>query len=230
MIQKANERKVAIKLRKEGKTYNEILSVVPVSKSTLSLWLRSVQLSKHQNQRITLLKHKSQLRGAAARKRIRIEETQNIYKTSKNTLGVFTKRDLFILGIGLYWAEGTKEKEYRPSVPVEFANSDPKMIIMYLKWVKEFLNVKDEDIQLILHIHENHLKNIDSFKQFWVKTTGLSLQNFASIVIKKHNPKTKRMNIKDTYRGLLAIRVKRSTMHNRRIQGWIYGIIDSAQP
>ncbi|MCR4285280.1 MAG: hypothetical protein NUW00_00120 [Candidatus Kaiserbacteria bacterium] len=230
MISKTQEREQAIVLRKSGKTYAEILSTIPVSKSTLSLWLRSVNLSTKQKQRITAKKQASQLKGAQARRSTRIAETQRIFASSKETLGTFSSRDLFILGIGLYWAEGTKEKVYRPSVPIEFANSDPKMITLFMKWLRKCIYVPDTDIQLILHIHQNRQNDISNFKKFWMQTTGLSEQNFGSNVIKRHNPKTKRKNTGDTYKGLLAIRVKRSTMLNRRIQGWIYGIIDSAQP
>ena len=33
-------------LRREGMTYSEILKIIPVAKSTISLWLREVGLSK----------------------------------------------------------------------------------------------------------------------------------------------------------------------------------------
>lgn len=230
MISKVKEREKAIALRKNGKTYAEILSIIPVSKSTLSLWLRSVNLSKKQKQRITAKKRASQLKGALARKTTRIVKTQHIFESSKETLGVFTPRDLFILGVGLYWAEGTKEKVYRPSVPIEFANSDPKMITVFMHWLRKCVRIPNADIQLILHIHQNRQADIPKFKKFWMQATGLSEQSFGAVVIKKHNPKTRRRNTEDSYKGLLAIRVKRSTMLNRRIQGWIYGIIDSAQP
>jgi hypothetical protein len=48
MIPKFTEKEKAIKLRKSGATYSEVLREVPVSKSTLSLWLRDVGLSKTQ--------------------------------------------------------------------------------------------------------------------------------------------------------------------------------------
>ena len=53
----------AIKLRRQGKTYSEILTEVPVAKSTLSLWLREVDLSITQKQRITEKKKKSTKKG-----------------------------------------------------------------------------------------------------------------------------------------------------------------------
>mgnify|MGYP000140241659 CR=1 FL=1 len=39
---KSLEKEKAITMRKEGKTYSQILAVVPVAKSTLSLWLQDV--------------------------------------------------------------------------------------------------------------------------------------------------------------------------------------------
>ncbi len=48
MIPKKEERKKAIQLRKKGLSYSKILKQVPVAKSTLSLWLRSVGLTKRQ--------------------------------------------------------------------------------------------------------------------------------------------------------------------------------------
>lgn len=53
MIEKTLEKLKAIKLRREGLSYREILRYVPVAKSTLSLWLRDVGLAKRQTQRLT---------------------------------------------------------------------------------------------------------------------------------------------------------------------------------
>lgn len=49
---KIHEREKAIVLRKEGYSLNEIKALVPVSKSTLSTWLRNIQLSKAAQNRI----------------------------------------------------------------------------------------------------------------------------------------------------------------------------------
>ena len=45
---KLNEKTEAIRLRRLGKSYSEIRKKVNVSKSTLSLWLRSVTLTPAQ--------------------------------------------------------------------------------------------------------------------------------------------------------------------------------------
>ena len=48
---KIEEKNKAIKLRKQGKTYVDILRAVPVAKSTLALWLKEAKLSQAQNQK-----------------------------------------------------------------------------------------------------------------------------------------------------------------------------------
>jgi hypothetical protein len=227
MISKFLEKEKAIVLRKQGKSYSEILEMVAVSKSTLSLWLRNVQLSKKQNQTFSVKKKQAQLRGAAARKADRIERTAVISKEAQKIVGKLSKRERLLIGVALYWAEGSKEKSYRPSARLDFANSDPAMVCFYVDWLRSTLGVADKDVQLMLHIHENRLSELGEFTKFWLKVTGLESTNLVKPVLKKHIPKTKRHNTTDTYHGLVAIRVRRSTILNRRVQGCINAIANS---
>lgn len=57
----------AIALRRKGKTYSEILTTIPVAKSTLSNWLCSVGLAVPQKQVITEKRRLAALRGSATR-------------------------------------------------------------------------------------------------------------------------------------------------------------------
>jgi len=225
MQSKLKEKETAIKLRKQGKSYSEIIALVQVAKSTLSLWLRDVGLSKKQTQQFSEKKRLAQLRGGAARHQDRLDRTAVVMQEAKLLVGKLNNRERLLIGAALYWAEGAKEKSYRPSVRLDFANSDPDMIRFYILWLRDILSVSDNDIQIILHIHENRLHDIEDFKDYWLAVTGLTHANFAKSVIKRHKPKTNRHNITDTYHGLVAIRVRRSTMLNRRISGWIHGII-----
>ena len=53
MIIKNELKSKAIELRKQGFSYSEILKQIPVAKSTLSVWLKNVGLSKKQKQKLT---------------------------------------------------------------------------------------------------------------------------------------------------------------------------------
>ena len=113
MISKIVEKEKAIALRRQGKTYSEILAEVPVCKSTISLWLHSVNLAKHQKQRITQKRTDARLRAIATKRQQRIDRTTAIVDKAKIEIGAVTQRELWLLGTALYWAEGAKQNEWR---------------------------------------------------------------------------------------------------------------------
>ncbi len=228
MFSKLHEKEKAITLRKQGKTYNEILELIPVAKSTLSGWLKDVGLSKPQKQRLTEKKHAAQLRGGAQRHLMRIRETFEIHTPAIKEVGTISRRELLLIGVALYWAEGSKAKTWSPSVGVKFVNSDPYMVAVFVRWLIDIYNVSSEDIVLSLYVHTNHKARLPEIKNFWLLHIGLSEQQLPYVYFKKHNPLTKRRNVQNsTYYGLMAVRVRRSTNLNRRIQGWTRGICEN---
>ena len=222
MQQKASFKKRAIGLRKQGQTYSEILKTVPVAKSTLSLWLGEVGLTKKQKQQITEKRLIAARRGGAARRTQRLQNTRKIQEQAFAEVGSLTKRELWLLGAALYWAEGTKEKIWRPGTGVEFANADTQMILFFIHWLVQICDIDPKTIRLNLYIHENQKSRIEDVKQFWYRETGYVP---SYVYFKKHNPKTKRQNISEQYHGLIAVRVPASSTLNRKISGWILGIV-----
>ena len=87
MIKKIQEKQNAIALRKQGKTYSEILNMIPVAKSTLGLWLKEARLSKSENQKFTEAKRLASLRGGQAKKKQRVDKQNKIF--SQANLEIF---------------------------------------------------------------------------------------------------------------------------------------------
>lgn len=214
----------AIELRRKGYTYNEILSEIPVARSTLSLWLRSTKLAKEQEQRITLKRILSAQRGADQRRRERLNQIARFKKQGLRDIGSITKRELWLIGTALYWAEGSKEKLERSSKTVIFSNSDPRMICLVLKWFSKVLDIESKNIYFNIYIHESYLHRIEKVKQFWSDQTGYPISKFDKIYLKKGNTRTKRYNTGNRYFGIVRIKIRKSTAVNRRIAGWIEGI------
>lgn|SRR3989344_2494217 len=225
---RSNLKQNAIKLRQQGFSYNEILAKIPVAKSTLSLWLRSVGLSKRQKQRLTEKKLTSLKKGWQTWRKTRIENTKLIIENAKSEIKnmKINNQSLLIIGSILYWAEGAKEKPYRPGQGIIFSNSDPKMATIFILWLKKCLNVSDKDIFCEIYIHENYKDKLQRTRAYWSKNTGLSISKFGRIYFKKHLLKTSRRNIGDEYYGLLRVRVSKSSHLNRKITGWIEGICE----
>lgn len=213
----------AINLRKRGLSYSEILRKISVAKSTLSLWLRSVGLSKRQKQRLTEKKLSAMRRGWLKVRRKRLLRTLKIKREAKKDIVKLIKNPLWLSGVLLYWAEGTKEKLWRPAERVAFSNMDVKMIKLFYEWSKKFLKIDKENINFELYIHER--ADIIKAKNFWIRNLKLTPGKI-SIYFKRHNPKTERKNVKDDYNGVLRIRIAKSIDINRKIAGWIEGVID----
>jgi len=220
MINKEIEKQKAIELRREGKTYTEILSVVPVAKSTLAIWLNSVNLSKKQKQRITQERLAGSKRGGEAKKKQRIEKQNKIFLETKSDILNISKQELFIIGVILYWAEGSKEKEYHPGSPFQFSNMDPKIIQIMMTWLFRVCKIKRNMLIFNIFLHESHKDRLEEVKDYWSKITGFSKDSFSTIYWKKNKIKTSRKNTKEKYYGVLKIKVKKSSSLVRKIASW----------
>ncbi|MGB8815662.1 MAG: hypothetical protein WCC74_00260 [Minisyncoccia bacterium] len=223
-VRKIELKEKAISLRKSGKTYSEILKIVPVAKSTLSEWLRSVGIAKSQKQAFTEKKRLASLSGGRAKREQRIKKYNQIVGEAENEIGKMTKRELWLIGTALYWAEGDKEKESNHGIGIKFSNSDPRMIILFIKWLMEICKISIEDIVFEIYVHDLYRLETPRFKDFWSKSTGFSIELFNRVYFKKGNIKTNRKNVGNLYNGLLRVRVNRSSSLNRRITGWVKGI------
>lgn len=225
MIFKSKLKEKAVALRKEGKAYSEILKEVSVAKSTLSLWLRDVGLAKAQKQRLTQKKLDAAKRGGQAKHEQRIRLQQDIFRQAHKDITHISNRELWLIGIALYWAEGSKEKEYQPGSRFQFGNSDPRMIKLFIMWLTEVINIPIDQISLDIYIHKNSKNNENVVKIYWSKVTGLPLGKFKNIYFKKHNIKTNRRNIGKAYYGGLRINVKASSTLLRKVTGWTEAIV-----
>ena len=218
-----NFKQKAIIFRKNGYSYSEILRNIPVAKSTLSLWLREIGLSKYQKQKLTEKRLLAAKRGGEIRKKQRIALTKAIYDKAFSDIDKISKRDLWLMGIMLYWAEGSKEKEGYVGSGVKFTNTDPKMLKLFLKWLFEIEKVSKDELSFEIYIHENSKNNLKTVRQYWSKILCVPENDFR-VYFKKNRIKTNRKNIDTNYFGLVRINVRASSTLNRKISGWIMAI------
>jgi len=91
--------------------------------------------------------------------------------------------ELKIAGIMLYWAEGTLKGS-----TVDFANSNPAMIKIFLKFLRNICGIKEERLRVYLYTHENC--NISKAISFWHSVTKISTDQFTKPYVRKGNPNT----------------------------------------
>jgi len=165
---KAEEKKLAIKLRKEGKVFREILEQVDVSKSTLSLWLREIPLSEKHLRRIKNLKDAAREKASISIKSKWKRKYNKIYDEYEPPFS----EPFFMLGLGIYMGEGSK---YSRCV-VGLANSDKKILLIFKKWIEKYFAEKNFKWRGYVATHSG--KDIIGIKLWWSKKMKIPLQNF----------------------------------------------------
>lgn len=227
MKSKANTRIKALELRSEGLSYSEIKKLISVPKSTLSGWLKDISLNEEARKIINFKIAKARKIGAEARRRQRLEKVLSIRKSAFSQIKKIGKSGLFLMGIMLYWAEGSKIRERNISQQVAFDNSDPRMCRFFLKWLKQSLKISDNEISFSIYINSTFKGRELEILNFWSKEINLSSERFSKISFTQARfSKIKRRVNRFNYFGLLRIKVRKSVDLNRRIDAWIERICD----
>ncbi|MFC9929709.1 hypothetical protein [Streptomyces sp. NPDC127190] len=217
-------RERARELRLQGWTYDRIEAELGCSRSSVSLWVRD--LPRPERKRTPEESAAIARKGWEERLRIREEERRRVKEEAKQAIGDLSPRELFLLGVGLYWAEGGKDKPYDRRENVAFVNSDPGMIMIFLTWLR-LLGVEAERLRYTVMIHEN--ADVSGAERYWADLVGADASAFNKTTLKKHNPKTVRKNTGDAYRGCLVIKVLQGADLYRRIEGSWYGIVEAVR-
>jgi hypothetical protein len=212
---KQTQKHLARSLRDKGKSYSEILKLVNVSKSTLSLWLRDIPLSSSQLKNLQG-RNKSRYLGSKSRQLKRIELTREIISKAKTEAKERSGDELFISGLMLYWAEGTK----RGGEMVAFSNSDSNMIILMMEWFRKICSVPENKFRIQLQIHSLH-KQVN-IKKYWSGLVNLPLSQFHKLIVKKTSLGHRKNPL---YQGTCCIRICDNNLF-RKIMGWKIGYLE----
>jgi len=199
----------AHEMRRQGISIIRIARDLKISKGTASMWCQSIVLTKEQKdllrQNSTLAGANGRLLGAEGNRQKRLRSIQEAGEFAQNLLGKLSTRDLLILGLGLYWAEGSKTRASR----FAFVNADSTMILIIVKWLINVLGVKKEDFILRVAINEMHRPREAKVLEYWSTLLGMPLGSFRATSFIK-NVQKKVYDNHDTYYGTLIIRLHRS--------------------
>ncbi len=224
------KREQALKLRLGGKSYTEIQRAIGVSKSTLSGWLAQVILSAKLKQEIEararpkslagLLKHN---RGQTIKAKSRMLETR---RQAAIEIKMLTQKDLLLIGAALYWAEGYKRSKIKndkeiTNHPVSLTNSDPKLVQIFLRFLREYCRVPEESIRADIRIYEH--QNAEYLLDYWSSITRIRKEKFGKLYYGISKSSMGKRPFNRLPYGTIQIRVNNTPLFHQ-IMGWIAGI------
>ncbi len=216
----------AINLRRSGHSYSSIIKTLGLkSKGTLSEWFKNLKLSKRSKDLLlnnNMLSHKRGLLTANKNRKFRIDtENEKSFLDGQKQINSLTHDDLLLIGTSLYWAEGTKS-ENRKNRSLAFSNSDPRMVYVYMRFVREVLKIPEDRIRAGIHIYPSISEELA--RSFWSDTTKLPVDRFYIVTQISRASQNKRPFNLLPY-GTAVIRVNKR-MQFYKVKGMISGIIE----
>jgi NMD protein affecting ribosome stability and mRNA decay len=197
-------RQHAEQLRRKGKTFSEIKSLLKINipKSTLSYWCRNVPVPKSYHAKVQRLNKLNFAKAQQISSKNRREQRESFIKDidSKNEglLKFFAENEysrMLSLAV-LYLAEGSKTRS-----SVMFGNSDPAVIVMFVNLMRECYKLDERKFRCTLQCRAD--QDIKRLEKFWSKTTKISLKQFYKARVDKRT--LGQISKKQDYKGVCRI-------------------------
>ncbi len=210
----------AIKLRRQGLSYGSIAKKLGISKSTASLWLYTIELTPEQRKKLNANQAVHLNTGPYSQRARREVEIKNILARAVAEVEKPISFESYrLFGSALYWAEGSKTNMF------EMTNSDPSLILFWVRWLKKIFNISPTQLKTWLNIYPQ--QNEKDIKKFWSELTGIPVKNFGKSYVKPFNKNYKTNNL---YYGTIRISVPKSTDYRYRVYAWTRTILDDIAP
>lgn len=157
--------------RKKGLSIQALVQKHNIPKTSVWHHVKSIKLNAEQKAKIALNQGGSKVRKERDIK-LAGEEAKTLIQYS-----AIQKYGILILA-ALYWAEGHKDS-------LVFTNTDPDMIKIFIKLVKEILKIQNKDMVILVRITDHMDPN--KCLSYWQKTTGLPKKNIRVNINILHN-------------------------------------------
>lgn len=216
MFVKPVERTTARRLRlEEGLPLSDIAQRLGVAKSSVSRWVRDIELSAAQREALRDKNplYNAQLRGQAARS----ASARSLRRAAQEHGRRQARRGdaLHLQGCMLYWAEGAKSRNV-----VAFTNADATMMELFVRFLRESYAVGDDRLTLRLNCHLTDGVTVDDIAAWWLTRLRLPPSCLRAPTINRPSAASRRRRGHILPHGTAQVRV-----HSTFIVQSIYGAI-----
>ena len=123
---------------------------------------------------------------------------------------------LYIAGVMLYWAEGDKSSRNAARI----SNSDPEVLKLFMRFLRECLDVADEQISVTCHLFADHLDRQRAIEQFWLDALELPRTRLCKSIVNVYSKYSQKKR-----QNKLPYGTTRVTVHSPRVVQSIFGAI-----
>ena len=198
--------------------YKRIAAALEISPATALAWTKDIELTpeqKHANLRgPTGPLNPERVRRAAA-SWAAVSRARRAICQAEGRATARHGDPLHLAGCMLYWAEGAKARH-----AIQFTNSDPRMLVLFRRFLVESLGIERERICLAINVYTGNGLTIDEIERHWLDLLDLPKSAARKHMI-NHMPTSSSGRAKNKLPyGVCTLRV-----HNSWMLQHIYGAI-----
>lgn len=210
---KPAERDEARRLRLEGASITEIENALGVARSSVSRWVRDVELGPEQRarlvERVRLGPIVAAERKAAAARAVRGEHQE------AGRLLARARRADYAAGCMLYWAEGSKHRN-----SVTLTNSDPELVAYFLAFLRRHFEVENSKVSLRCNLFTDHAARQREIEDFWLAKLSLGRSSLRHTTVNRYSKYSQKKRTNKLPYGTVQL-----TVCSTRIVQTIFGSI-----
>lgn len=184
--------------RKRGFSIKELSEEFNLSKSTVSLWVRDIDINQNAQGRLQKRRVYGQFLSIQTKKLKREKLVAYFDDLALGTLLRIDQNKDFqkLISSLFFWTEGGKHTDWF----VYFTNSDPIMVATFVNLLRKSFSLTQTKFRALVHIHEYH--NDDAIKKYWSEVTGIPIHQFTKSYLKPNSKK----RVREGYMGCITIR------------------------
>lgn len=213
---KTRERDEARTLRREqGQSIKEIARAVGVSRSSVSLWVRDIELTPAQIEALALRNPILNAQRNGARTRSRRAQEVRLQAQTEGREAARRGDPVHAAACMLYWGEGSKARNY-----VQLANSDPALIQFFARFLRNHFAVPDARLRVQVNMHAADPAEVHASEDYWLTLLGLTRESLTKSIVNSVSKASLHKRF-----GLLPHGTCRLTVHDTAIVQHLYGAI-----
>jgi len=225
-MSKSKQKIDARHLRKQGISIKKIAKQISVSVSSVSVWCRDISFTEEEKKKMFrdgyIAGSRARFEAIERRKEAKRKEIVKLHQMSKKEVGTLTQRELFLVGIALYWGEGFKKDSL-----VGLANTSPSIIRFYIRWLQSCFQITKKELIVRITINCEREKETERIERYWSEQLNIPRNQFSKCYYQQTKLK-KEYEDAEGYKGVIRIKVRRSISLLRKIEGYIYALEDES--
>jgi hypothetical protein len=188
----------------------EIERRLGVARSTVSRWVRELELTEDQQ-------HKLLKEGTVARSRARSAyyRAQRLRYQEEGREEARRRDWLHAAGCMLFWAEGSKHRNV-----LQLVNADPDVVEFFMRFVRRYFPGTDQSVRVLCNLFADHESRRFEIEDFWLEAVGLTRNNLTQSVVNNYSNASKRTRINKLPYGTCRV-----SLYSTRAVQHVYGAL-----